>query len=301
MPHVPAPEDVEPIARSCAAAFTPARPARRSPPGLELRHVEGQSLHPLHRGTAEAAARLDAGRWGLPDDDLLHAAVLAYASDYSLLEPILRRHNLGWADPRLRVASLDHAMWFHRPVRMGRLAAVCRGHRPHRRSRPRHRSDVSPRRDPGRDRRPGGHDARQGSPERRGHACRCPLSSPVSGLLHPDTGPDRCRSARPVSTRASGVDVHPVSEVRTEVVVGFAVLSGARRPAISRRPQPLGRAPGRLSRFCERPGLAYRLGAASVSYGHEPAVRTAHDPAPPRPARPTGETCARGRSDVAVD
>ena len=44
-------------------------------------------------------------------------SVLAYASDYSLLEPVIRRHGLSWTDPRLRVASLDHSMWFHRPVR----------------------------------------------------------------------------------------------------------------------------------------------------------------------------------------
>lgn len=54
----------------------------------------------------------------LPDDPLLHAAVLAYASDYTLLEPVLRRHGLSWADRRLRPASLDHSMWFHRPVRI---------------------------------------------------------------------------------------------------------------------------------------------------------------------------------------
>ena len=53
----------------------------------------------------------------LPDDPLLHAAVLAYASDYSILESALRAHGLAWSDPRLRPASLDHAMWFHRPVR----------------------------------------------------------------------------------------------------------------------------------------------------------------------------------------
>ena len=53
----------------------------------------------------------------LPDDDLTHKAVLAYSSDYSLLEPVLRRHGLSWADRRLRPASLDHAMWFHRRAR----------------------------------------------------------------------------------------------------------------------------------------------------------------------------------------
>ena len=56
-------------------------------------------------------------RGELPDDPVIHAAVLAYASDYPLLEPVLRRHGVAWRDPRLRPASLDHAMWFHRVPR----------------------------------------------------------------------------------------------------------------------------------------------------------------------------------------
>ena len=54
----------------------------------------------------------------LPDDEILHNAALAYASDYSLLEPIYRRHGLVWSHPGLMAASLDHAMWFHRPARV---------------------------------------------------------------------------------------------------------------------------------------------------------------------------------------
>ena len=50
----------------------------------------------------------------LPDDENLHRAALAYASDYSILEPILRRHGVAWATPGLKAASLDHAMWWHR-------------------------------------------------------------------------------------------------------------------------------------------------------------------------------------------
>jgi acyl-CoA thioesterase-2 len=50
----------------------------------------------------------------MPDNRNLHRAALAYASDYSLLEPIFRRHGLAWATPGLKVASLDHAMWWHR-------------------------------------------------------------------------------------------------------------------------------------------------------------------------------------------
>lgn len=50
----------------------------------------------------------------LPDDENLHRAALAYASDYSILEPILRRHGISWGTDGIKVASLDHAMWFHR-------------------------------------------------------------------------------------------------------------------------------------------------------------------------------------------
>lgn len=50
----------------------------------------------------------------LPDDPGLHRAALAYASDYTILEPILRAHGVAWSTPGLKAASLDHAMWFHR-------------------------------------------------------------------------------------------------------------------------------------------------------------------------------------------
>ncbi|WP_066042777.1 acyl-CoA thioesterase [Herbiconiux solani] len=53
----------------------------------------------------------------LPDDPDLHRASLAFASDYSILEPVLRRHGVPWANPGLKMASLDHAMWWHRFAR----------------------------------------------------------------------------------------------------------------------------------------------------------------------------------------
>lgn len=56
-------------------------------------------------------------RGALPDDPLLHQCVLTYASDLTLLDASLRQHALTWFDPSLQVASLDHAIWFHRPFR----------------------------------------------------------------------------------------------------------------------------------------------------------------------------------------
>jgi len=52
----------------------------------------------------------------LPDDPLLHACVVAYASDMSLLDTTLRPHGRNW-EQGLMMASLDHAMWFHRQFR----------------------------------------------------------------------------------------------------------------------------------------------------------------------------------------
>jgi acyl-CoA thioesterase II len=53
----------------------------------------------------------------LPDDLNLHRAAIAYASDHTILEPILRGHGIAWVTPGLKVASLDHAMWWHRDGR----------------------------------------------------------------------------------------------------------------------------------------------------------------------------------------
>jgi acyl-CoA thioesterase-2 len=50
----------------------------------------------------------------MPADAQLHTAALAYASDYSILESIYRRHGIAWSHPGLKSASLDHVMWFHR-------------------------------------------------------------------------------------------------------------------------------------------------------------------------------------------
>ena len=53
----------------------------------------------------------------LPDDPLLHQAVLAYASDYGLLTTALLPHGVAPRSPALQLATLDHAFWAHRPFR----------------------------------------------------------------------------------------------------------------------------------------------------------------------------------------
>ena len=56
----------------------------------------------------------------LPDDPLLHVCLMTYASDLTLLDSVVRRHGISWVDGTISGASLDHAMWFHRPFRADR-------------------------------------------------------------------------------------------------------------------------------------------------------------------------------------
>ena len=53
----------------------------------------------------------------LPDDPLLHVCAITYASDMSLLDSVLLPHKLAFGYSDVSLASLDHAMWFHRPFR----------------------------------------------------------------------------------------------------------------------------------------------------------------------------------------
>jgi acyl-CoA thioesterase-2 len=53
----------------------------------------------------------------LPDDPAIHQAILAYASDMTLLDTALARHGRSLFEPDFAGASLDHALWFHRPFR----------------------------------------------------------------------------------------------------------------------------------------------------------------------------------------
>jgi acyl-CoA thioesterase-2 len=54
----------------------------------------------------------------LPDDQSLHRCLLAYVSDFNLLDTALLPHGMSVVSPNLAIASIDHAMWFHRSVRV---------------------------------------------------------------------------------------------------------------------------------------------------------------------------------------
>ncbi len=77
------------------------------------------SLHSQVAPTARPARQLAWMRAPFPlgDDPALHRCVVAYGSDFSLLETALLPHATAILNRQLRAASLDHAMWFHRPFR----------------------------------------------------------------------------------------------------------------------------------------------------------------------------------------
>lgn len=54
----------------------------------------------------------------VPDDSGLHSAMLAYQSDESIADNVLVPFGLTWSSPEMFFVSLDHAMWFHRPIDM---------------------------------------------------------------------------------------------------------------------------------------------------------------------------------------
>jgi len=116
MPDVPHPEDLRPDADLLSRIDHPVA-QHAAARAVELRHVERQLIQGTDVERSERQSVWMRLPGHLPDDPHLHAAVLAYASDYSLLEPVMRRHGIMWGDERLRIASLDHGMWFHRPAR----------------------------------------------------------------------------------------------------------------------------------------------------------------------------------------
>jgi acyl-CoA thioesterase-2 len=120
MPEVPAPESLAPelvliremadripeplrdvLTQDRPIDFRPVAPAdpfvaeKRAP----VRHVWFRAVSPL------------------PDERIIHQAVLAYASDYGLLPTALHPHGVTMRDRRLLIASLDHSLWLHRPFR----------------------------------------------------------------------------------------------------------------------------------------------------------------------------------------
>jgi acyl-CoA thioesterase-2 len=122
MPDVPRPEELEPADVRYRRVFGPpaADDIRDSP--IDIRHVGPLTIE----AAADPALRTSRNRvWlradgELPDDPLLHVCLMTYASDMSLLDSVQLATGQTFMDGSATGASLDHAMWFHRPFRADR-------------------------------------------------------------------------------------------------------------------------------------------------------------------------------------
>ncbi|RFB79519.1 acyl-CoA thioesterase II [Methylovirgula sp. 4M-Z18] len=120
MPDVPDPETLlsdRDVFEKFGAQMPPAVRSyfKRERP-IELRPVDWMRY--LNRKPTEPAQNIWMKASGpLPDDPAVHRAVLAYLSDMTLLDAAMVTHGRTVFDPTLQVASLDHALWFHRPFR----------------------------------------------------------------------------------------------------------------------------------------------------------------------------------------
>lgn len=120
MPDVPPPEAL-PDEAALLAAIEERAPAAalrfwRSPRAIEVRPVDAEAF--LGRtGAHRSQASWIRPRMAMPDDAIVASAVLAYASDLTLLDTTLIAAGRWVFDKGLMVTSLDHAMWFHRPTR----------------------------------------------------------------------------------------------------------------------------------------------------------------------------------------
>jgi acyl-CoA thioesterase-2 len=120
MPEVPLPEDIEPMQP------LPAEQLARLPEKIqrwlgvdapiEFRHVWPQDkLNPTKRPPYQHVwFRLAAPVADAPE---LHRALLAYASDFNLIGTATLPHGIAYYSRNVQMASLDHALWFHRPFR----------------------------------------------------------------------------------------------------------------------------------------------------------------------------------------
>ena len=86
----------------------------RIPRPIDMRFVTEPVWSPERTGAVEGPSQVCMRADGtLPDDRLLHVCLLTYASDLTLLGSVIARHD----QQQVQMASLDHAMWFHRPFR----------------------------------------------------------------------------------------------------------------------------------------------------------------------------------------
>ena len=119
MPDVPPPEDLEPNVARLERALGVSLPPHFKDSPIDLRSAGALSVEAQRDPSLRTAHNFVWLRvtGELPDDPLLHVCLMTYASDLTLLDTVLLEHGVSWYDGQTSGASLDHAMWFHRPFR----------------------------------------------------------------------------------------------------------------------------------------------------------------------------------------
>jgi acyl-CoA thioesterase-2 len=118
MPEAPPPEELddEVTAQKKLLEKAPEQMRRMMmrPRPIEMRGRDSFGWPPSENREAKTSVWIRA-REPIGDDPHMHQVVMAYASDMNLLSTAMRPHRVGWQTQGLQSASLDHAMWFHKP------------------------------------------------------------------------------------------------------------------------------------------------------------------------------------------
>jgi acyl-CoA thioesterase-2 len=122
MPLVPPPEELRSDADRLADALGAPLPAQFRDTPIELRSVGPLPLELARDPSLRLQDDLGNLVWvrvngRLPDDPLLHVCLMTYISDLTLLQTVVLGHGVSFLSGGVSPASLDHAMWFHRPFR----------------------------------------------------------------------------------------------------------------------------------------------------------------------------------------
>ncbi|MFO1015218.1 MAG: acyl-CoA thioesterase II [Caulobacteraceae bacterium] len=119
MPNVPGPDDLE-DENKVRDKMMKGMPDAMREMALRPRPIEMRPIDPTgFMGGGKKASVQDVwfrATQPIGDDVVMNQVALAYASDMSFLSTSMRPHAMGWQTPGLQSASLDHAIWFHRPT-----------------------------------------------------------------------------------------------------------------------------------------------------------------------------------------
>jgi acyl-CoA thioesterase II len=118
-PEVPPPEEVEPTAIRLRRILGRSLDDYTYDNPIDIRHVGPLTVEAERDPSLRSSRNIVWLRANgeLPDDPLLHVCLMTYASDLTLLDTVLLAHGVSWFNGTVIGASLDHAMWFHRPFR----------------------------------------------------------------------------------------------------------------------------------------------------------------------------------------